>query len=104
MSGRTGIVVLRIVLGVLVAGASLALVVRQVHGRTHIPLLALGVLELISALLFLSPRTVRLGGIALICTFALAALFHALHGEYNTSYLAVYAAAAFAVISNRSEM
>jgi hypothetical protein len=105
MTPQVGLTMLRLVLGLVTAGYSLAMVVTQLRGRTHLSLLPLallllGLAELAAAILFLIPRTVLLGGIALIVVFAVAALFHVLHGEYySVGYLAVYGAAAYAVIS-----
>jgi len=99
MNKRSGLAVLRYVLALVAGGYSLALVATQLRDRTHYPLLLLGALELAAAILFLISSTMRVGGIALIVTFAVAALFHIAHGEYGIGYLAVYGAAAFAVIS-----
>ena len=98
MTKQAGLTVLRFVLGLVVGGYSAALVAAQLQGRTHHPLLLLGLAELAAAILFLIPKTVKVGGIALIVVFAAAALLHLHHGEYNIGFLAIYAAAAFAVI------
>ena len=100
MSGRLGISILRVVLGVVLAVYSAQLVIHELHGRMHLPFLVLGAAELISAIVFLLPRMVRSGGIALIVIFVCAAGFHIAHGEYGVGYLAVYAAAVLAVIAN----
>ncbi len=99
MRALPGLLILRLVLGLVVGGYSLALVVAQFSGGIHHALLLLGLAEFVAAVLFLIPRTVRLGGIALIAVFAFAALFHVLHGDSSVGYLAVYCAAAFAVIA-----
>ena len=91
-------IVLRLVLGLVIAGNSFVVAMNQIRGHAHSVLLILGLAELIAAVLFLIPQTVRLGGISLIVVFAAAAVFHVLHGEYDISFLAIYAAAAFAVI------
>lgn len=101
MNTQLGLTVLRVVLGLVLAGYSLALVVTQLRGSTHAVVVALGGAELVAAILFLIPATVRLGGILLIAVFAVAVLFHVLHGEYGVGNLAIYGAAAFAVISGR---
>lgn len=93
--------ILRLVLGLVIGGYSAALAVSQLRGSTHMPLLVLGIAETVAAVLFLLPKTMRLGGIALIIIFALAAAFHVAHGEYNVANLTIYAAAALAVISDR---
>lgn len=102
MKSRGGVFLLRLVLGLVVGGSSLALVVTQLHGsRYHLAFLLLGIAELVAAILFLIPRTLRLGGLTLIVIFALAAGFHVLHRQYSVTYLAVYAAAAWAVVSHQ---
>jgi len=101
MNPQRGIAILRCVLGVVVGGYSVALVVSQLRGEAHHALLLLGLAELVAAILFLIPRTLRIGGISLIVVFAIAAVFHLLHREFNIGSLVVYAAAAFAVLSNR---
>ena len=103
MIAPMGLTVLRIVLALVIGWYSLALVVAQFRGHTHHALVLLGIAELVSAILFLIPRTIWLGGVMLIVVFTLAALFHLLHGEYSSiGNLAVYAAAAWAVVSARS--
>jgi uncharacterized membrane protein YjjP (DUF1212 family) len=79
-----------------------ALVISQLHGETHHALLLLlGIAELAAAILFLIPGTMRFGSMSLIVVFVIAAVFHLLHRELNIGNLAVDAAAAFAVLSNR---
>lgn len=101
MSAQAGLTILRLVLGIVVGAYSLGLIETQLRGHPQHALLLLGLAELGGAILFLFPRTVRLGGFALIVVFAFAALFHVLHGDYGVGFLAVYGAAAFAVIANR---
>jgi hypothetical protein len=98
MTQQVGLTVLRLVVG----GYSIALVQTQLRGATHHARVLLGLAELAAAILFLIPRTVRLGGILLMVVFGVAALFHMLHGEYDIGHLAVYGAAAFAVVSSRA--
>jgi hypothetical protein len=104
MNRLRGLMVLRIVLGLVVGGYSLALVIEQLRGHTHHPVLLLGVAELAASILLLIPQTVRLGGISLMVVFAVAAIFHALHGEYSIGFLAVYAAAAYAVVAGEKRV
>ena len=59
--------------------------------------------ELLTALLFLIPGTVVIGGWGLILFLAAAILIHLLHGSYNVLPLAVYAAAALAVMARHSK-
>jgi hypothetical protein len=56
----------------------------------------LGSVELVAAPLFLVPRTMRVGGLALVTVLLLAVLGHALRGEFAAAPL-VYAAAALFV-------
>lgn len=102
MNRQANLTVLRLVLGLVVGGYSVALVEAQLRGPTHHALVSLGLAELAAAILFLIPRTVRPGGISLMVVFGVAALFHLLHGEYDIGHLAVYGAAAFAVVSSRT--
>lgn len=62
---------------------------------------ALGGIELVAALLFLSPAASRIGGLALLVVFAAAILLHFLHGEYNVGALIVYGAAVWTVLKVR---
>jgi hypothetical protein len=62
----------------------------------HRYLVAFGALELVAALLFLWPRTMRVGGAALVVVFVHEALFQASRGDFPAAPL-VYAAAALFV-------
>lgn len=53
----------------------------------------LGGAEVIAAVLFLVPYTARAGSYLLLVIFALAAVVHILHGQFNVGGLIVYAAA-----------
>jgi uncharacterized membrane protein YphA (DoxX/SURF4 family) len=61
----------------------------------------LGGAEIIAAILFLVPFTALAGGCLLLVIFALAALVHILHGQYDVGGLVVYAAADFACMAHR---
>jgi len=65
-------------------------------GRWH--LAAMAGLEAIGAVLFLLPRTLRLGAVLLLLTFCVAIVTHALRGEYE-SHLVVYAVATLFVLA-----
>jgi hypothetical protein len=72
--------------------------------RTHMPNAVREVLgwgELVGAVLLLIPRTIVSGGWLLVIIFAVAILVHFLHGMWNVGNLAIYAAAAWAVVENR---
>ena len=62
-------------------------------------LMALALAEMLAAVLFLIPRTVVTGGMALMVIFALAMLIHILHRQTNVGGLVVYTAAAWAVVA-----
>ncbi len=101
MTKHRGLIVLRLVLGVVIIGYSVALVVSQFRNHRHHVLMLLGVAEFAAAVLLLIPGTLRAGGIALMVVFAFAVLFHVLHHQYSgIGYLAIYAAAAFAIVSD----
>lgn len=53
---------------------------------------ALGVAEIIAAIVFLVPKWYRTGGYALLMIFLVAAILHILHGEFDIGVLAVYSA------------
>jgi hypothetical protein len=67
------------------------------HGPAHIHLSLLAGIESVAALLFLVPRTLRVGGTGLLLTFAVALLAHALTGEFQ-AILVLYAAATIFVM------
>jgi hypothetical protein len=54
--------------------------------------------EMAAALLFLVPATSAWGARLLLVIFAVAALLHVLHGQYDVGGLLVYAAAAWVVL------
>jgi len=54
---------------------------------------ALGLAEAIAAILFVVPFTMVFGGYSLLVIFALAALVHVLHGQFEIGGLVVYAVA-----------
>jgi hypothetical protein len=53
----------------------------------------LGGSEILAAVLFLLPSTAKIGSHLLLIIFALAALLHILHGQFNVGGMVVYAAA-----------
>jgi hypothetical protein len=61
----------------------------------------LGSLEAVAALLFLVPRTMRLGGAALLVVFALAFVLHAARGEFGSQLLLYAAAVTFVMAHGR---
>jgi len=64
----------------------------------------LGGAEIAAAVLFLVPYTARAGSYLLLAVFALAAMVHVLHGQYNVGVLAVYAAAVIASMARQENI
>ena len=64
-------------------------------------LLVLAIVEILAAIVFMIPQTVRLGGLVLLLVFAVAFLIHLLHGELDLRLL-VYAAGTLFVIVHGS--
>jgi uncharacterized membrane protein YphA (DoxX/SURF4 family) len=68
----------------------------------HIPhalLMLIAAAELLGAILFLIPLTVKAGGRLLLATFLTAAVVHLLHGQPDIGYLVIYAFAVLVVIT-----
>ena len=63
---------------------------------------ALGISEIGAAVLFLIPKWNRLGGYALLLLFAIAAVVHVLHGQFEIGTLLVYAAAVLVCVWTQS--
>ena len=63
----------------------------EITGPDRLHALILGTVETLAALLFLVPRTMRVGAVALLAIFALAFAIHALGGNWHLALL-VYAA------------
>ena len=108
MTPRLAIRILQWALGLVVAGESLLLHFSEAHRahdhpEGHFLLAALGLVEFLAAILFLVPKTLRLGSILLLITFAAAAAFHFLHGQYRVENLAIYGAAVLAVMAQGRE-
>jgi hypothetical protein len=77
---------------------------RHDFATTHMPDLVRQILgwgEIVGALLLLIPRTEVRGGLLLMGIFMLAIIVHLLHGMFNVGHLAIYAAAAWAVIAGK---
>jgi len=60
--------------------------------------------EIVAAVLFLLPRTLLVGGYALLAIFGLAIAIHGLHGEFaGLEILVLYGFAVFVSIADRKE-
>jgi len=69
---------------------------------THLPpwvRMAIALVELLGAILFLVPPTVRAGGRLLLATFGIAAVIHLLHGQADVGFLIIYSMAVLTVIT-----
>ena len=95
---------LRFILGivVLIESMMVAYTYKEVVAADHIGLpgqviLALALIEILGAVLFLIRPTIRYGSYILLAVFACAVLIHVLHGQYNIGGLLVYGAGAVAV-------
>ncbi|MGC1373908.1 MAG: hypothetical protein WA824_17370 [Candidatus Sulfotelmatobacter sp.] len=106
---KTALTGLQWVLGLVILIEAILFVMpsaRHDFARTHMPdmiRLLLGWGEIIGSVLLLIPRTAVRGGWLLIALFALAIVVHLLHGMFNVGNLVIYAAAAWTVVSARSE-
>jgi uncharacterized membrane protein HdeD (DUF308 family) len=103
MTMKTSSRLLQIVLGVVLFLYSADLVIEQLHtghhGHALFPLLLLGAVEAVAALVFLFAPLI--GGTVLLAVFAAAAVIHILHGQAgHIGVLLVYAAAVVAVMSD----
>lgn len=59
----------------------------------------LGGAEIVAVILFLLPKVDRIGGYSLLLIFALAAMLHVLHRQFEIGPLLVYGAAVFMCMS-----
>ena len=69
---------------------------------THLPQwfrVAIALVELLGAILFLIPPTVVAGGRVLLATFGVAAVVHLLHGQPDIEFLIIYSMAVLVVIT-----
>lgn len=64
----------------------------------HHDLVIFGGLQLLAGLLFLLPRTLRVGGAVLVAAFAHAAMYQAINGEFPAAPLVYTAAALFVTV------
>ena len=70
--------------------------------QTHLPQwfrVAIALVELLGAILFLVPPTIVAGGRLLLATFGIAAVVHLLHGQSDIGYLIIYSMAVLTVIT-----
>lgn len=89
---RRSFIALHLTLGLVIALESARMLIHALTHAAHGHLAVLAATEGTAALLFLWPRTMRVGGIALIATFAVALVAHAIRGEFPAPLL-VYAVA-----------
>jgi uncharacterized membrane protein YphA (DoxX/SURF4 family) len=99
---RRAFISFHLTLGVVVVMESLITVLRASSaGHPNTILAAFAGAEVIAALLFLLPATLRVGAWSLLLIFAVAIAFHALHGELQATLL-VYAAGVVLVMVHGS--
>jgi uncharacterized membrane protein HdeD (DUF308 family) len=84
-----------VVTGVALLVGSIETVRQTLDAHPNPHLVLLGAVEAIAALLFLVPRTTRIGATALVATIAIAFLVHAVLGQFRGDLLVYAAAAAF---------
>jgi len=75
--------------------------INLVHGlsaQEDLQLVAFGTAEAVGALVFIWPRSLRVGGCILVCTFLVAAVVHLLAGDFPSEHL-VYAVAVLFVMT-----
>jgi len=80
-----------------------SLLVHEIHGGGRARgAIAVGVVEIAGALLFVVPATVRIGGALLLLTLVAAAAVHGAMGQAPPAAFLVYAAAIWTVLRERS--
>jgi hypothetical protein len=103
MKKNTAIFVLRWVVALISGFGALRLFIAlSHHGVGHLPtnvLRLICVAEIVAAVFFLIPRTIKMGGVGLLVVYAVAATVHLLHGEYNISNLVLLGAAVAVVLA-----
>ena len=97
-SPRRSAMLLHIVLGLILAVEGVIILVRGLRIEHDSLLVAFGAVELISAALFIWPRTVRIGACGLICASLVAAVFHIIEGEFPSEHLVAVVAVALATV------
>jgi uncharacterized membrane protein YphA (DoxX/SURF4 family) len=108
-SAEISIVVLRWTLGLIVLWESLLFIFApgSIHhfAKTGLPQWirpTLGGVEIIAAILFLLPWTDAVGSRLLLFVFAVAALIHVLHGDFDISGLVLYAVVVIVCMTHRN--
>ena len=88
---------LHLALGLILAVEGGLTLIHGLSAHDDLHLLAFAATEVIGALLFVSHRTMRIGGCFLVCAFVIAAVVHVLRGEFPSEHL-VYAVAVLFVM------
>ena len=97
---KTAFVLFHLTLGLIVAQLSVSTLLHARSGPGGNPhLMLLAGAEVLAALLFLIPATLRPGGYALLLIFAVAFVSHALHGEWPT-HLLIYGTGVWLVMAH----
>jgi hypothetical protein len=107
---NTAVQALRWVLGLFLVWKSFLLfrdIASKIQMTGHVGLhagilLTISGLEVVAAAMFVIPVVKTAGGYLLLAVLALAAVFHIMHGEFNTiATLAIYGAAVVVCVTNR---
>jgi hypothetical protein len=97
---RAAFVLLWMTLGIVILVESVPAIVRVISGspdaNNHVALLA--AVEVVGAILFLMPRSLRYGAWTLLAVFAVAIVAHLVRGEFPTP-LFVYAVGTYYVLT-----
>jgi len=93
---RRSFIALHLTLGLVIAFEGVRALIHALGAAHHGHLAVVAAVETVAALLFLWPRTMRVGGVALVVIFLTVVLVHAVRGQFPAEFL-VYAAAALYV-------
>lgn len=97
-SSRRAPLLLHVALGLIFVIEGVLILVRGFTVEHDSLLVCFGVVESISAALFIWPRMVRIGACGLVCAFLVAAVFHVIDGEFPSEHLAAAVAVTFVTI------
>lgn len=101
---RRSFIAFHLVLGLALLAASLETLVHSLappHHGTHVHLAIVAAAEAVGAVLFLVPRTLRVGAVLLVAIIVVAFIVHSVQGEWRPD-LAVYAAGVWFVFAHGS--
>jgi hypothetical protein len=91
--------VLDLALGLIVGLEGVLILIQALSVQPDSHLIAFGAAEVIGALLFIWPRTMRIGACVLVCSFLIAVVVHLLEREFPSEHL-VYAVAVLLAVAH----